>query len=358
MTGLGSARQVAHNHSIVFPKPTRALKNSGISEATDSRLNRIVRLLTDNATVVVSGTKIAADLGANRSEVWRLIRQLRENGVAIAGHPSIGYQLESMPDLLLPDILAPLLAGTMFEGRVHHYFRAGSTNALALDAGAAGEPEGSVFLAEEQTAGRGRGGHTWHSARADGIYCSVLLRPHLPPTQALLLSLAAGLAVRSAVAEVLGLVADLKWPNDLLLGNKKFCGILTEMHSEATRVRHVVVGIGLNVNQKSFPDSIREQATSLYLESRTVCSRVELVAALLKSLDREYQALVGEPEARESILQRFQEYSSWTHGCAVRIEDDESFAGISEGLDAQGFLLVRTPQGLRTVVSGTVRRNA
>jgi BirA family biotin operon repressor/biotin-[acetyl-CoA-carboxylase] ligase len=321
----------------------------------------------DNATVVVSGTKIAAELGASRSEVWRLVRQLRANGVAITGHPSIGYQLEAMPDLLLPDILAPLISGTLFTGHVHHYFRAGSTNSLALNAGAAGAPEGSVFLAEEQTAGRGRGGHSWHSARADGVYCSVLLRPQLPPTKVLLLALAAGLAVRSAVLEVTGLEADLKWPNDLLLGNKKFCGILTEMHSEATRVRHVVAGIGLNVNHRSFPAELRDEATSLYLESRTICSRVEIVAALLKSLDREYRALVSDtlvsdkgsedPDAHDSILQRFQEHSSWTDGCAVRIEEDvDSYTGITEGLDTQGFLLVRTPRGQRTVVSGTVRR--
>jgi BirA family transcriptional regulator, biotin operon repressor / biotin---[acetyl-CoA-carboxylase] ligase len=310
----------------------------------------------DNATVVVSGTKIADELGATRSEVWRLVQQLRANGVAITGHPSIGYQLDAMPDLLLPDILAPLLAGTIFAGQVHHYFRTGSTNSLALDAGAADAPEGSVFLAEEQIFGRGRGGHSWHSAPGDGIYCSVLLRPQLPPTKVLLLALAAGLAVRSAVQEVTGLTSDLKWPNDVFLGNKKFCGILTEMHSEATRVRHLVVGLGLNVNHVSFPDELREEATSLYIESRTQCSRVELLAALLKSLDREYQALLSEPDAHDSILHRFQEYSSWTSGCAVRIEDTESFTGITEGLDAQGFLLVRTPQGLRTVISGTVRR--
>lgn len=320
------------------------------------RLNRIVRLLSDNATVVVSGTKIAEELGASRSEVWRLIQQLRANGVAIAGHPASGYQLEATPDLLLPDILAPFISGTIFEGQVRHYFRTGSTNVLALDAGTAGQPEGAVFLAEEQMAGRGRGGHTWHSARGVGIYCSVLLRPELPPAQVLLLALAAGLAVRAAVLEVTGLTADLKWPNDLLLGNKKFCGILTEMHSEATRVRSVVVGIGLNVNQKSFPKELQEPATSLLLESGTQCSRVELTGALLKSLDREYRAFVTEPDARELILQRFQEFSSWTNGCAVRAGDDDSFSGITEGLDDQGFLRVRTPQGVRTVLAGTVRR--
>ena len=330
--------------------------NASAQEATDLRLARIVRLLTDHATVVVSGTKIAEELGASRSEVWRLIQQLRANGLAIAGHPASGYQLETTPDLLLPDILAPFISGTVFAGQVRHYFRAGSTNALALEAGAAGEPEGRVFLAEEQTAGKGRGGHSWYSARAEGIYCSVLLRPELPPAKVLLLSLAAGLAVRSAVIQVTGLTPDLKWPNDLLLGEKKFCGILTEMHSEATRVRDVVVGVGLNVNQKTFPTEIDQPATSLLLESGTQCSRVELAGALLKSLDREYRAFLADPDARDSILQRFQEFSSWTNGSAVRVGDDEVFSGITEGLDSQGFLLVRTSQGVKTVLAGSVRR--
>jgi BirA family biotin operon repressor/biotin-[acetyl-CoA-carboxylase] ligase len=189
----------------------------------------------------------------------------------------------------------------------------------------------------------------------------VLLRPVLPPARVLLLSLATGLAVRSAILEVTGLNADLKWPNDVFLGNRKICGILTEMSSEATRVHHLVVGVGINVNQAQFPDELREEATSLYLESRQRWSRVELLAALLKSLDREYRALVSgldnaESDERVSILHRFQEHSTWTSGCAVRIEDSNSFTGITEGLDAEGFLLVRTPQGQRTVVSGTVRR--
>ena len=114
-----------------------------------------------------------------------------------------------------------------------------------MRAAAEGAPEGSVFLAEEQLAGRGRGAHSWHSARSEGIYCSVVLRPEMPPSDALIFSLAAGLAVRAAVAEIAPLLlADLKWPNDLLLGGKKFCGILTEMNAEATRVRHLVVGVG------------------------------------------------------------------------------------------------------------------
>ena len=122
-----------------------------------------------------------------------------------------------------------------------------------MESASAGAPEGSVFVAEEQTAGRGRGAHQWDSAPSAGIYCSVVLRPLLPPSEALILSLAAGLAVHAAVQQVDSRVAsDLKWPNDLLIEGKKFCGILTEMNAEVTRVRYVVVGIGINVNQASF----------------------------------------------------------------------------------------------------------
>ncbi len=263
-----------------------------------------------------------------------------------------------IPDLLLPELLAPLISETIFAGKLHHALSVGSTNAVALEAGAAGHPEGSVFLAEEQTSGRGRGGHTWYSAPSQGIYCSVLLRPQLPPDHVLLLSLAAGLAVRSAVADVTGLHADLKWPNDLLFNAAKFCGILTELQWDGARVRHAVVGIGLNVNYTSFPDTLGKEATSLRLESAKTQSRLQVAAALLKSLDREYWALVADSGAQESILRRFQEHSSWTSGCAVRVEETDSFTGVTEGLNAQGFLLVRTPQGLRTVVSGTVRRRA
>jgi len=324
-------------------------------QKTDARLGRIVRLLMDHATVVVSGTKIADEIGTGRSEVWRLIQQLRSLGVDVAGHPATGYQLRAVPDLLLPDLLEPLLKGTIFHP-IHHYYKIGSTNSTAMEAAASGAPEGSVFLAEEQTAGRGRGANAWHSARSTGIYCSVVLRPNLPPSDALILSLAAGLAVHAAIQQLdARLNPDLKWPNDLLLDGKKFCGILTEMNAEATRVRHLVIGIGINVNQVRFPDELREVATSLKAASGTEWSRVELAAALLKSLHREYRDLLEKPNAHESILRRFAEHSSYVRKRKVRIEENGGFEGITEGLDSRGFLQVRTAQGLRTVLSGTVR---
>ncbi|MGH9579662.1 MAG: biotin--[acetyl-CoA-carboxylase] ligase [Terriglobales bacterium] len=327
------------------------------SARTDHRLGRIVRLLTENATVVVSGTRIGEEIGTSRFAVWRLVQQLRSMGVKIAGHPKTGYQLKSVPDLLLPEILAPMLAGVPLASRLHHYFRIGSTNAAAMEAAALGEPEGSVFLAEEQTAGRGRGGHRWHSELSAGIYLSVLLRPHLAPGDVLLLNLAAGLAAQSAVERVTGLVPDLRWPNDLLLNEKKCAGILAEMNAEATRVRYAVLGIGLNVNHAAFPAELRSTATSLALESGRTWSRAELAAALLKSLDREYRALAGReaPAAREALLQRFQERSSYARGRLVRVEENGGFEGITDGLDPRGFLRVRTEHDWRTVLSGAVR---
>jgi len=311
----------------------------------------------EHATVVVSGTKIAQEISSNRSEVWRLIQQLRGLGVDVAGHPATGYQLRSVPDLLLPEIVRPLLRGTLFDAQIHHFYKIGSTNAAAMSAAAEGAPEGSVFLAEEQTVGRGRGAHSWESARSAGIYCTVVLRPALPPSDVLVLSLAAGLAVRTAIEQVDARVsADLKWPNDLLIAGKKVCGILTEMNAEATRVRYVVVGIGVNVNQASFPKELEGEATSLRLVTGSEWSRVELAAALLKSLDREYRVLVDQADARQSILRRFTEQSSWVQGKQVCVDENGArVEGITEGLDERGFLQVRTPEGLRTILSGTVR---
>ncbi len=352
--------RIKKNGTIRGRRPSRAeaaAPRDRKPQPTDLRLGRIVRLLMEHATVVVSGTKIAEEISSTRSEVWRLIQQLRGLGVDVAGHPATGYQLRAVPDLLLPEILRPLIRGTIFEAHLHHFYKIGSTNTAAMAAASELAPEGTVFLAEEQTAGRGRGAHSWHSTRSRGIYCSVVLRPALPPSEVLPLSLAAGLAVHAALLQVDPSVnADLKWPNDLLIEGKKFCGILAEMNAEATRVRHVVVGIGINVNQTSFPEEVAAQAISLRLATGSERSRVELAAALLKSLDREYRDLIENPEARQSILQRFEERSSWVRGKQVRIEENgSSFEGTTDGLDERGFLRVRSALGVQTVLSGTVR---
>jgi len=347
------------NRGITLPSRRRAVSEKSVtaSPPTDVRLGRIVRVLMHFPTVVISGTKLAEEIGSTRSEVWRLVQQLRTLGVAIAGHPASGYQLTAVPDLLLPELLEPLVRGTIFGEHIHHYYGTGSTNTRALEAAAgAGAPEGSVFIAEQQTAGRGRGRNQWHSPKSKGIYCSVVLRPSLPPADVLILTLATGLAVHAAIQEIDSrVVPDLKWPNDLLISGKKVCGILTEMSSEATSVRYIVTGIGLNVNHTEFPPDLERIATSLRIVTGREWSRIEMVAAMLKSLDREYKNLVSNRDARGDILERFVQHSCSSRGREVWIEEHPQWTGITEGLDERGFLRLRTRGGLETVYSGTVR---
>jgi BirA family transcriptional regulator, biotin operon repressor / biotin---[acetyl-CoA-carboxylase] ligase len=259
------------------------------------------------------------------------------------------------PDLLLPEVIAPLVRDTIFgaAGNIRHFFRVGSTNMVGIQAAESGAPEGTLFLAEEQTAGRGRGGHTWHSEPSTGIYVSAILRPKLSSGDLLALSLMTGLATANAVEEVTGVRCELRWPNDLLIGPRKFCGILTEVHSEAKRLLFAVVGIGMNVNQDVFPAELQEIATSLRLETGREWSRVELTAALLQSLDREYHSL--SQGGSKDVFQRFERRSSYARGLEVHVEESGGYTGVTEGLDESGFLRVRTEDGVRTVISGGVR---
>lgn len=250
------------------------------------------------------------------------------------------------------------LDATPFAGKLCFFPTIHSTNTQAMQEADAGAPDGMVYFADEQTAGRGRGAHEWSSPPGSGLYVSVLLRPHIPPADVLWLSLAAGLAVRDAVMQITSLECDLRWPNDLLLGSRKFCGILTELNAEVTRIRHLVVGIGINVHQQKFPPELSSIATSLHIETGREWPRQELLIALLQSLHREVHALSHSNDAnaaKQSVLARLEQASTWVRGKRVRVEEAESFEGMTEGLDARGFLQVRTPQGLRTVYSGGVR---
>ncbi len=339
---------------------------------TDARLGRVLLALRESHGVL-SARDWAAAAGVATGETWKLAEELRAMGVEVAGSAAEGYRLAGEADLALPEVLEPMIASTIFAGQVRHFVKIGSTNAAAMRAGAEGVADarsqngdqngdrGAVWLAEEQTAGKGRAGHLWKSNPRDGIYCSALLRPKVAPEDVVILSLAAGLAVVEAVHEVTGLWGDLRWPNDVLLGGRKFCGILTELNAEVSRVRYVVVGMGLNVNNTEFPPELEAIATSLYLEAGQRFSRVELVAALLRALDREHTALsdgarTGVTAARERILRRFEQHSSYCRSCAVAVEEDGGYEGVTRGLDDRGFLRVETAWGTRTVLSGGVRK--
>jgi BirA family biotin operon repressor/biotin-[acetyl-CoA-carboxylase] ligase len=253
------------------------------------------------------------------------------------------------------DAFSVALARSRFAGNLHFFPSIHSTNTHAMQQAESGAPDGSIYLADEQTAGRGRGAHAWTSPPGSGLYVSVLLRPRIASADILWLSLAAGLAVHDAIQTVTSLQPDLRWPNDLLFGSRKFCGILTELNAEVTRVRHAVIGIGINVHQQQFPQEISSVATSLLLETSRNWPRQELLLALLRSLDRELAALADPPTAAESIRARLEQRSSWIRGKRVIVDEGQPYTGFTDGLDTRGFLRVRTADGLRTVLSGGVR---
>jgi BirA family biotin operon repressor/biotin-[acetyl-CoA-carboxylase] ligase len=321
---------------------------------TDRRLAALLTLLAENATIVVSGARIAREIGVSRSTVWRWVTRLRELGVKVKGQPATGYFLEKVPDILTPDMLRQRLKGSLFGKRIHHFFKVDSTNRVALDLGHAGEPQGAVVLAEEQTAGRGRAGHAWHSERATGIYATLLLRPPLAPVQAPLLTMMAGLSARTAIQAQSGLDVDLKWPNDVLIRGKKVGGILTEMHAEPSQIRFVIVGIGLNVNQEKFPGELDALATSLRVESGKPQSRLELLVRLLREFETDYNRFLT--EGAESVTSRFAAISSYAEGKRVRVTNGkDSFSGVTAGLGREGLLLVRRDGGqIVTVITGDV----
>ena len=334
--------------------PRKKKAAESLPGTTDLRIAALVTLLAENATIVVSGARVAREIGVSRSAVWTWVERLRELGVRVKGHPRTGYFLEKVPDILTPDMLRQRLKGSLFGKRIHHFFKVDSTNRVALELAHAGEPEGAVVLAEEQTAGRGRAGRAWHSERAVGIYVTLVLRPKLAPVQAPLLTMMAGLSAYTAIQTHSGLVVDLKWPNDLLIRGKKVGGILTEMHAEPGLVRFVIVGIGLNVNQEKFPGELGSVATSLRIESGRPQSRLELLVRLLREFENDYNRFLTEGSA--AVIERFTKVSSYAQGKRVRVSNGkEAFTGVTAGLGPEGLLLVQRDSGqVTTVIAGDV----
>jgi BirA family biotin operon repressor/biotin-[acetyl-CoA-carboxylase] ligase len=261
--------------------------------------------------------------------------------------------------------IAVALAGTMFAEQLEHLTTVGSTNVLALKAAQAGAPHGSVWVADEQTAGRGRSNHKWHSTEGDGIYVSVLLRPRMALIDALRLSLATGLAVQAAIASVTGLTPDIRWPNDLLIGDKKCGGILVETSAIALKpnapamLHYAVVGVGVNVNHQSFPPELETLATSLRRETGKRWARESILIELLRALEKEIALLEAElrgTSTEAGLRDRFTAASSWVRGKHVSIDEAGGYTGVTDGLDVRGFLRVAGDDGVvHTVLSGGVR---
>jgi BirA family biotin operon repressor/biotin-[acetyl-CoA-carboxylase] ligase len=304
-------------------------------------LTKIVRSLKTHEGYL-SGEDISRALNISRAAIWKYMDQLRDLGYEIEAFPHRGYRLVSCPDRLLRSEVQCGLGTRKFGCDVHHYDALGSTMDEAFRLGLAGAPEGAVVVAEAQTKGRGRMGRSWSSPKGKGIYFSLILRPKLPPSQAAMLTLAAAVAVSSAIEKILPQVkARIKWPNDLLIGGKKLCGILTELCAETDRVQFIVVGVGINVNT-TFTQLLPE-ATSLRVESGAVCSRVFLFQEILRHFEKKYLAFLKEGS---SVIVADWKNRSATLGCKVRfMERGDPRVGVAEDLADDGGLLIRMPDG-------------
>jgi len=322
--------------------------------STDRKIDKLIHLLAKNATVVVPGPKIASEIGVTRSTVWMYIEKLRALGVEIKGHQSSGYQLQKLPDILAPSLIRPELGDNAIGHRIVHFFRTESTNTAALEQAAKGAAHGTVVVAEEQTAGRGRFGRSWYSEKSSGIYASVILRPPLAPAVAPVLTLMAAVAAHQAISTTTGLPADIRWPNDVLVDGKKVCGILTEMSAEVDRLHAVVLGIGINVNHREMPSELKSIATSLRIEAGKTISRAQILVALLKELERKYHLLLDEGSA--AIARRWAAASTFAEGKRVRVlSGTGQFVATTVGLESNGALRVRREDGREELlVSGEV----
>jgi len=313
----------------------------------------ILRALRERHGSHVSGAELAARLGASKVAIWKHIQALRKEGYDIDSKPKIGYRLVAAPDLLLPYEVEDGLRTDFIGKEIHHHRQVSSTQEAAKGLAAEGAKEGTAVIAEIQARGKGRRGREWHSP-AGGVYMSVILMPQMSPARAPLLTLLAGVAVAKVLRHLYDLKAELKWPNDVMVDDRKICGILTEMTAETEAVDYCIVGIGINANIKlaDFPSKFRETTTSLKEELGKNVSRAELVRRLLEEMERLYNVFrEGGPAP---ILKEWKALTN-TLGALVRITDTGVIEGRAVDVDQDGALIVELADGsLKRVIAGDV----
>ena len=322
----------------------------------DRKLDELLYALMQNMMIVVSGEKLAKDLGVSHSTLMRWIDKLRAAGMEIHGELFTGYRLGRLPDVLLPQLIRPRLRTRIMGRSLYHFYEVDSTNLFAARLVAHGHKiaEGTVIIAEFQTAGRGRLGRAWYSEREAGLYFSMLLFPKAPPSLAPLFTLGTAVAMHNAVERYAGLDIDIKWPNDLLIGRKKCCGILSEIQAELDSVKMMIIGVGLNANHERLPEDIRDRATSLLMASGRIQSRLEILLEFFAEFEKIY--LDFERKGPRGIIEQWTRFSSFAHGRKLEIHDGvRKIAGVTRGLNPLGALRIEQKDGgIEEVYSGEV----
>ncbi|MGI6537157.1 MAG: biotin--[acetyl-CoA-carboxylase] ligase [Caldicoprobacterales bacterium] len=322
---------------------------------------RILGILLKNKETFISGEEISHKLGVSRTAVWKSIGKLRDEGFEVESVPNKGYRLIKPPDLLIPAVVKNALRTRQFGQIIEYCHSIDSTNTRAKELAQEGAAHGTLVIAEEQLKGKGRLGRSWESPAGLGIWMSLIARPSFPPQYAPRMTVLAGLAVKEAIHRVLGLKAEIKWPNDIILNARKVCGILTEMQADPDRIEYVVTGIGVNVNtpEEVFPEELRGSATSLIIETGNEnpdrkIDRCRLLAEIISVFEELYDSWV-EGGDFSALMQDYKE-SCVTLGRQVRVTGiDETFLGTAVDLTEDCRLVVQLPDGTRkTVYSGDV----
>lgn len=322
---------------------------------------KILDLLRQAGDNYVSGEEMAEMLGVTRTAVWKHIQELRKSGYEIVSHPRNGYVLKESPDSLLASEISHGLNTELVGRLIKNFQQVDSTNNVAKQMLIKNEPggwkalDGLVVVAESQTGGRGRLERSFFSPAGTGIWFSVVLCPPFAPQEAPKCTLLAAVAVTEAMRKV-GLTPGIKWPNDIVYEGKKLVGILTEAGCDIDRIKHIILGIGINANikEEEFPDDLRDKATSMEIMKGEPVPRVRFLQTVLRSLEKWYKVAIS--EGFEPVFEAWRKYSV-TLGQEVRvigIHSDEEFTGRAVDIDSYGALLVETAEGVRTVMAGDV----
>ncbi|HOX54898.1 MAG: biotin--[acetyl-CoA-carboxylase] ligase [Candidatus Omnitrophica bacterium] len=293
------------------------------------------------ASSYISGEELSSVCDISRAGIWKHIQELRQDGYDIEAVPNLGYRLVSSPDKLLPEEIKFGLNTKIVGRHIYHYEVVGSTMDAAFKLAMESHDEGAVVCAESQHAGRGRLGRSWVSPKSKGIYLSVILKPKISPNETPRLTLLTALAVCEAIKKVAALECQIKWPNDILINERKIGGILTEINAETDRTKFVILGLGVNVNtKKSF---LPTGATSLKEEKDEAISRIELTREILRQIEHLY--LVFQKEGFGAILDKIKHLSSTLNKRVKAVSRGAEIEGEATDIDKDGALLIRKDSG-------------
>lgn len=316
----------------------------------------ILAMLKAAPEIFLSGEEISGVLEISRAAVWKQVNRLRLSGYVIEAHPRLGYRLVNSPDLLLPEEIFCGLDTCFMGQNIVHFDTVGSTNNEAYRLGQAGAPEGTAVIAEEQTAGKGRRGRSWHSPARKGLWLSLLLYPKkLLPAEVAPLTAVAGVAAAAALRQATGYPVSIKWPNDLLLSGRKVTGILAELKAEIEQVHFVILGLGVNINQEpgDFPPELQQTATSFRIEGNRLFDRRQVCIRILEEMEKAYLVFLREGFA--PFRETWKELSA-TLGEEVTVTyDKKELRGTAVDLDETGALIVEdSNRKLHRVDSGII----